>query len=483
MKRLLFLFLAVSLGASYVIAQSDLAATAVIETDSCLQQPTTKTLVIRSIILQGNNVTKDRILLRELEFSPGDTLSMRELCQRTARSRQNLLNRALFNFVTISASISEQGYPAADIVVDVIERWYVWPLPIFELAERNFNTWWETKDFRRANYGMFLTYNNFRGRMEVLKILLRAGYNQHYFLLYEIPYLTRSQDFGIGVELGYTTGREMAFKTENNRHVYFRNPDGYVRSQLYAKMQFTYRKGIHNHHFMALGYERHRFADTLLKLNPDFLPDLHPETRFLHLNYRFRHDFRDSKPYPLNGHYLDVELDKKGFGLLSDEPNLLSIKGTFDVYRPITTNWHWAFSVSAKMAAGEQEPYYFMRGLGYNNEFVRSYELFVMDGQAYGLWKSNLKYTLIQPRNRTLPLVTNERFSKIHYATYLNLIFDAGYVKNKYAHPSNTCQNKMLFGTGLGVDLVTYYDLVWRFEYTINQFGKHGFFVHFVAPI
>lgn len=483
MTRLWITILLVTLCYSLAISQNATPVPATAEVDSCLQKPAAKALVIRSINLKGNHVTKDRILLRELEMNPGDTLSLRELCQKTARSRQNLLNRALFNFVTITTELTEQEFPEADVLVDVIERWYVWPLPIFELAERNFNTWWETKDFRRANYGMFLTYNNFRGRMEVLKVLLRAGYNQHYFLLYEIPYLTRRQDFGMGVELGYTTGREMAYTTEENRHVYFRNPDGYSRSQLYAKMQFTYRKGIHNHHFMSVGYERHRFADTLLKLNPDFLPDMNPETRFLHLNYRFRHDFRDSKPYPLNGHYLDIELDKKGFGLLKKEPDLLSIKGTFDMYRPISANWHWAFSVSAKIAAGEREPYYFMRGLGYNNEFVRSYELFVMDGQAYGLWKSNLKYTLVQPRNRTLPLVTNERFSKIHYAAYLNLIFDAGYVKNQYAHPTNTYQNKMLYGTGLGLDLVTYYDLVWRFEYTINQFGRHGFFVHFVAPI
>ncbi|MDP3445240.1 MAG: hypothetical protein Q8T08_20460 [Ignavibacteria bacterium] len=90
---------------------------------------------------------------------------------------------------------------------------------------------------------------------------------------------------------------------------------------------------------------------------------------------------------------------------------------------------------------------------------------------------------MVQPQKRDLPLIKMEKFSKIHYAAYLNLLFDVGYVINKDALPSNNYQNNTIFGTGLGLDLVTYYDLVWRFEYTINQFGDSGFYISFVAPI
>jgi hypothetical protein len=36
----------------------------------------------------------------------------------------------------------------------------------------------------------------------------------------------------------------------------------------------------------------------------------------------------------------------------------------------------------------------------------------------------------------------------------------------------------MLAGIGSGVDIVSFYDVVIRLEYTLNSHGKHGFFFH-----
>ena len=159
--------------------------------DSCYAKNTEKQFVIGDISLQGNNITRDHIIMRELTFRSGDSLSEQSLCYARKKSRQNLLNRSLFNFASIDTLHRSSENDTLDIRIDLVERWYLWPLPIFEVAERNFNVWWETKDLHRANYGFFLTYNNFRGRMEELKVLIRAGYNQNYYLFYHIPYLDR----------------------------------------------------------------------------------------------------------------------------------------------------------------------------------------------------------------------------------------------------------------------------------------------------
>jgi outer membrane protein assembly factor BamA len=453
------------------------------DSDACANLPVDQFIVVGDIILKGNNRTRDRILMREIEFKSGDTLSYFDFCRLKTKSRQNLLNSSLFNFVDFDTIQNPQLVEIKDVEISVIERWYIWPLPIFELAERNFNTWWQTKDFRKANYGVFLTYNNFRGRNEVLKVLLRAGYNQNYFLLYEIPSINRKQNFGMGFLLGHSQSREIPYITESNKQIFYRHQDGYARSQWYGSVQLNFRRGIHNNHNLTIGYEAYRFADTILTLNPDFLKNENASLSLFQFNYKFRHDYRDSKPYPLNGHYFDAEINKRGFNILKDEPNYFTLKTTFDLYRPIRKRLYWAMSLSTKVSAGEPEPYFLQRGLGYNNEFVRSYELFVADGSAYGLLKSNIKYTLIEPRSGQLPYIKFDKFGKIHYAAYLNLIFDAGYVHNTLAGPTNNYQNRMLYGTGLGLDLVTYYDLVWRFEYSVNQFGNAGFFIHFVAPI
>ncbi len=75
------------------------------------------------------------------------------------------------------------------------------------------------------------------------------------------------------------------------------------------------------------------------------------------------------------------------------------------------------------------------------------------------------------------------QFGKIFYALYANLFFDMGYAYNKVYDVDNELANQWLWGTGLGIDFVTYYDLVIRFEYTFNKQGDQGFFINLVAPI
>lgn len=450
--------------------------------DTCLQL-TDAYFVINSIQIEGNKVTREHIILRELEFVSGDTLSLTDYCMKSRKSQQNLLNRSLFNFVEIDTLALADHALLKDIIIKVIERWYVWPFPIFELAERNFNSWWELRDLRRTNYGFFITVNNFRGRMEVLRILARAGYNQNYYLTYEIPYLTKKQTLGLALETGVQLSRETFYASKGHKYLHFRNENGYARRQSHARINFTLRPGIHNQHFITLGYENFRFADTLVGLNPEMGFRGSPEFQMIRLGYRLKHDFRDSRPYPLQGHYFELQAEQRGLGLLNNEPQHFTVKATFDLYKKIAPRWNWAFTVTGKTVVGKTEPYQLQRGLGYGNEFVRGYELYVVDGRDFGLFKSNLKYALVSPRIRKIPVAVTERFSKIHYAIYLNALFDAGYVREPHPWPDNFLQNRMLYGTGLGLDLVTYYDLVWRFEYSFNHLKKGGFYIHFVAPI
>ena len=75
-----------------------------------------------------------------------------------------------------------------------------------------------------------------------------------------------------------------------------------------------------------------------------------------------------------------------------------------------------------------------------------------------------------------------EQFSYVPVALYLKAYFDFGYVTNYNRYEElniNTrLSNRMLMGGGLGIDLVTMYDNVFRFEYTFTREGTHGFFFH-----
>ena len=142
-------------------------------------------VTITEINITGNKTTQEDIILREMEFARDSVLYLADLNKKIKKSKENLINLKLFNFIEINPIIIGSN---AIIAIDVTERWYFWPYPILEVSERNFNSWWQEfqaskySDFSRLNYGVFLNWENFRGRNELLKIKLRKGFKEHYLL-------------------------------------------------------------------------------------------------------------------------------------------------------------------------------------------------------------------------------------------------------------------------------------------------------------
>jgi hypothetical protein len=111
---------------------------------------------LNRIFIVGNRVTKDQIILRELTLKPGDIVYSTEFPIILDLDRKKLINTRLFN--TVEIRLLEYAHDRVDILVDVNERWYTFPSPIFELSDRNFNEWWQyyNHDFKRVNYGLRL---------------------------------------------------------------------------------------------------------------------------------------------------------------------------------------------------------------------------------------------------------------------------------------------------------------------------------------
>jgi len=99
-----------------------------------------------------------------------------------------------------------------------------------------------------------------------------------------------------------------------------------------------------------------------------------------------------------------------------------------------------------------------------------------MNGQNYLLAKSQLKYTLMKKRVYRTNFIKSEKFNQIPVSMYLNLFADGGYVQDKYYSRLNNLSNKFQYSYGVGYDYVTYYDLVFRFEYAFNRMKESGFF-------
>ncbi|OYT17415.1 MAG: hypothetical protein B7C24_02560 [Bacteroidetes bacterium 4572_77] len=442
-------------------------------------------LIINSLHLSGNKVTIDKILMREITIRPGDTLSIKELQKRLIQSQENLMNTSLFNFVTFSDSATPYPsvLPKYDIYVKVIEQWYIWPLPIFELAERNLNTWWQTKDFSMVNYGMFLDWKNFRGRKEHLKILLQFGYDEKLGFSYYLPYIDKKQTIGLSFGFNQTKNHAISYVTEKNQVHRIKLEDDYAQITYHGFLALGHRPNIYQTHHVEVSYNQMHFADTVLHLNPMFYTGKDELAQYFKLSYYFKNDHRDYKSYPLKGYYYDVLLEKKGFGLFKGtEVNLFEAKANVRKYWKLSRKWFFASGLTARLANKGTHPYFMTTGLGYGRDFVRGYEYYVADGQDYGLIKTDLKFALIPQQISTIKLIPNESFNKIPWAVYLSLFGDFAYTPGK-GYNGNTLQNELLIGYGFGLNLVTYYDMVIRMEYSFNKMGESGFFIHFIASI
>ncbi len=442
-----------------------------------------KSVIINDILIEGNKVTHESIIERELMFGPNDTLTYSEISNLLERSRENLMNTSLFNFVDIETS--ETSNRMINVRIKVTERWYIWPWPILKISDRNFNVWWQSRELRRLSYGFRIEWQNVRGRMERLLATFQFGYDQVYEFQYRFPYLDKKKTMGLAFGAGLARNHEVAFRTFENKQQFFRLEDDYSRSDFYTFVNLNVRPSIYNSYSFQLRYDKQSFADTLVSANPYF-SDGDEYKNYFSAYFSFKSDHRDFKQYPLQGYYFDLELQKVGLGLFEDNTvNFFNIAATFRKYWQLSNRFYYASGLNARFGGNGRQPYFVLNGIGYGRDVIRGYEFYVIDGQRYGIMKNNLKFAILPRTVKDIKFIKSDKFGLIHFAFYLNLFFDIGYVDNNqyYGENQNSMDNELQFGYGGGIDFVSYYDIVVRFEYSFNKSGDSGFFLHFRAPI
>jgi outer membrane protein assembly factor BamA len=439
-------------------------------------------VILNHIIIEGNIKTKEQIILRELDVSAGDTLHTKQAETVLLRNRNKIFNTHLF--VTVDLSVQKINNGAAYLLVKVTERWYIFPMIIFELADRNFNEWWveRGRDLRRTQYGFRIAHKNFRGRSEQLRATAQFGFTKRFELAYSIPYLDLAQKHGMGFDISYAQNKSVAYETSGHKLQYV-DSESVLRNRFSTSIRFTKRNRYYSFHTLELKYNYNTIADTVAFLNPSYFLNAHTRQQYFRLGYSLSIDRRDIAAYPLKGHLFNVNLSRAGL-TSKEDIHLTALYTDISLYRPITKKYFYTASLRGKTSSPSKQPYFNYRGFGYGQDYVRGYEYYVIDGQHYGLAKLTLKRELLNIQKHIPQLIPFRQFQTIPIAIYLKLYGDAGYVvDNIYNYENNRFSNTMLYGGGIGIDFVTFYNTVFRIDCSVNRSLERGFFFHFVRDI
>lgn len=447
--------------------------------DSFLRDPY---VVVNTIRIEGARKTQPSLILRELDFEEGDTLLGKQVHEILQRNRNKIFNTNLFVTVDLSLEPGQSGQ--IDLLIKVTERWYIFPMIIFELADRNFNEWWvdRGRDLRRTQYGVRVVHKNFRGRGEELRGTAQFGFTKRFDLGYMIRYLDRKQKNGLGFLVSYAQNKSVAYRTIQNK-LFYLSADHQLRDRFMASVLFTHRPQFYVTHRAEARYHYNTIADTIARLNPDYFLQSRTRQQYISLSYQFTWDKRDIAAYPLHGKVFSFDITRAGLTKL-DDFSATYLGTSYSQYGQLGKKFYWSAGVRGRVSVPGKQPYFNYRGMGYGMDYLRGYEYYVIDGQHFALGKLTFKREIFNLQLAFPQLIPLRQFQTIPIALYLGTYTDAGYVHSPVYNSQNSrLTNKMLYSSGLGLDMVTFYNTVFRINYSVNRQGEKGFFIHFVRDL
>jgi outer membrane protein assembly factor BamA len=430
-------------------------------------------LVVRSIHITGNKKTRTSVIIREVSAVPGDTIFLKDLSSTLEACRKQLLNTSLF--LNVTANVKNWEGDHADLVFDVWERWYTFAFPIFKLADRNFNQWWVEKkhSLSRVNIGVSGTQGNLSGRNDELSAAIQFGYTQRFALQYNLPYIDKHFRHGLGIIASYKRNREVNDSTNLNKQAFFRK-DEFLRQVYSVGLNYSYRRAINTRHQVFLTYNYEKVMDSVAILNPNYLGKGRTQISYFELTYRLNYIKADSWVFPLKGVSILAEISKKGLGPWDDIHDV-RLRLNMAKFWELGKKTYGAVGIRAQTKFSNNQPYINQQALGYSEDYLRGLEYYVIDGTSFAILKSTLRQELVSFKIR-LPIVP-KKFSQVPVRIFAKAFGDAGYAYNKY--PGNSfLNNRLLYSGGVGFDIVSFYDTNLRLEYSFNQLGEKGLFLH-----
>ncbi|MCB0738766.1 MAG: BamA/TamA family outer membrane protein, partial [Bacteroidetes bacterium] len=287
-----------------------------------------------------------------------------------------------------------------------------------------------------------------------------------------------SKKWGFKTHFEWVENKNLAVATQSNKLVYWKS-ENVLRTVLFGQLSLIYQPKFLEAHEISIGLHNGKIADTVALFNPNYLPAESSKTSqtAFKAGYTFVNDKRNRKGYPTKGYLFGLSANHAQFfnGL-----HLSSISARINLHHPIK-DFHFSSQTQAFTSFGTTQPYFLQRGFGWNNNLVRGYNYHVIEAEHFAIQKLEFgrMLTPLQKQFNKLP----RQFKLLSITPVPKAFLDFGYTSSQNFTNNGTLNNQFLLGYGLGLDLVYYYDNLWRFEYARSIHGTSGLFLNFTMFI
>lgn len=399
--------------------------------------------IIDTIIVVGNEKTKESVILREMTLKPG----MAATPELIEFDRSRIYSIGLFTRVDMTVvPFGEKNM----LVVDVSERWYIIPLPLFGFRDG---------DPKKPYYGAGILHNNFRGMNQKLFGSIVFGYNPSLAFQYADPWINRDHNLYFNGALSY-------FRIRNRSAIAVVNTSNFDELHYDINVSLGKRFTLYTTAGINLGFQivevtEHRPGRTV---NPE------GSDKYFYGSINFTHDTRDLRDYATQGTLLSAHITKYGFG----ETILSFTRIGADVRRftPLPFDFTFAARAFGSIVSGGTIPTYARSYFGYG-ERIRGFFKDVFEGENIAGTSVEVRWPLLKPRVIHFSAIDlPQEFSVWRFGVSLELFADAG---TTWFRGEKLSLKSVAAGYGGGIVFLLPYDVVIRTEYAWNRFGRGQF--------
>jgi len=355
--------------------------------------------VIDSIEITGNDITEEFIILRELTFGIGDTVSQ-ELIEY---NRDRIYSLGLFTRVDLlTVQISDKNI----LFINVEESWYIYPIPIIQIKDR---------DWDKLSYGIILVLKNFRGRNETLSGTVALGYDPSFSLNYYKPSITWKSDIYFNAEISYGT------VTNRSSMAKFLYGKDFEQTFSGGRIGIGNRFGTFHRLGFNVGYN---YIES-----PAYIKGISASNqrvdRFVYFGLGYSYDSRDLIYFPREGLFTSASVVFNGLGMNGINYQVYNLD--FREYRKLIGELSAKWRIATRFTSGKLVPYYDYSFIGYQ-ERIRGHFSSEKEGHHSYVGSVELNYPIIKELNMSLdfvPLLPRELLT-YRIALYAQLFSDTG---------------------------------------------------------